>query len=61
MAELLPLLAGRATVRVVDVDDSVATERRYGMRIPVLVEGDAEICEYPLDRERVERHLSEGA
>jgi hypothetical protein len=56
--ELLPLLAGRATVRIVDVDESVALERRYGLRIPVLVDGDVEISEYPLDRERVERHLA---
>jgi hypothetical protein len=58
MADLLPLLAGRATVQVVDVDDSVATERKYGLRIPVLVDGDVELSCYPLDRERVERHLA---
>ena len=57
-AELLPLLAGRATVRVVDVDETVALERRYGLRIPFLVDGDVEISGYPLDRERVERHLA---
>jgi Glutaredoxin-like domain (DUF836) len=57
-AELLPLLAGRATVRVVDVDETVALERRYGLRIPILVDGDVEISGYPLDRERVERHLA---
>ena len=57
-AELLPLLAGRATVRVVDVDETVALERRYGLRIPVLVDGDVEISGYPLDRQRVERHLA---
>lgn len=58
LAELLPLLAGRATVRLVDVDDSVATERKYGLRIPVLVDGDLEISGYPLDRQRVTRHLA---
>jgi Glutaredoxin-like domain (DUF836) len=57
-AELLPLLAGRATVRVVDVDETVALERRYGLRIPILVDGDVEISGYPLDRERVEVHLA---
>jgi hypothetical protein len=59
MAELLPLLAGRATVEIVDVDDSVATERKYGLRIPVLVDGDVELSSYTLDRDRVERHLSQ--
>jgi hypothetical protein len=58
MAELLPLLAGRATVEIVDVDDSIATERKYGLRIPVLVDGDVELSSYTLDRERVERHLA---
>jgi hypothetical protein len=57
-AELLPLLAGRADVKIVDVDDSIATERRYGLRIPVLVDGDVELSGFPLDRERVERHLA---
>jgi len=57
-AQLLPLLAGRAEVRIVDVDDSVATERRYGLRIPVLVDGDIELSEYPLNRDRIERHLA---
>jgi hypothetical protein len=59
MAELLPLLAGRATVEIVDVDDSIATERKYGLRIPVLVDGDVELSSYTLDRDRVERHLSQ--
>jgi hypothetical protein len=58
LAELLPLLAGRATVQLVDVDDSVATERKYGLRIPVLVDGDLELSGYPLDRERVAHHLA---
>jgi hypothetical protein len=58
-AELMPLLAGRATVQIVDVDDSIATERKYGLRIPVLVDGDIELSSFPLDRERVERHLAD--
>jgi glutaredoxin-like protein DUF836 len=56
-AELEPLLRGRATIELKDVDDSVALERRYGLRIPVLVDGDLELSGYPLDRARVERHL----
>jgi hypothetical protein len=57
-AELEPLLRGRATVELKDVDESVALERRYGLRIPVLVDGDVELSGYPLDRDRVERHLA---
>lgn len=57
-AELMPLLARRAELEVVDVSTSAALERRYGMRIPVLVAGATELSTYPLDRERVERYLA---
>jgi hypothetical protein len=57
-AELEPLLRGRAVVELKDVDESVALERRYGLRIPILVDGDTELSGYPLDRAAVERHLN---
>jgi hypothetical protein len=53
----MPLLGSAASVETVDVDSSVALERRYGLRIPVLTAGDVEISGYPLDRERVQRFL----
>ena len=56
-AELEPLLRGRATLQIVDVDQSPALVRRYGLRIPVLVAGDTELSAYPLDRDRVGRYL----
>jgi hypothetical protein len=57
--ELAPLVAGRAAVDVVDVSGSVALERRYGLRIPVLVdrETEREVSGYPLDRESVANYL----
>ena len=55
--ELLPLIGPDVAVEKVDVDSSVALERRYGLRIPVLAAGDVEISGYPLDRERVLRYL----
>jgi hypothetical protein len=55
--QLLPLLADRAALEVVDVDSSVALERRYGLRIPVLVAGEVELSGYPLDRARVLQYL----
>ena len=58
-AQLEPLLRGRATLEVVDVDGSVDLERRYGLRIPVLVEGELELSSYPLDFDRVQRHLAD--
>ena len=55
---LQPLLAGRSVeIEIVDVDSSVALERRYGLRIPVLVAGDVEISGYPLDEARVRQYL----
>ena len=45
------------SVETVDVDSSVALERRYGLRIPVLAAGDVELSGYPLDRERVRLYL----
>ena len=56
-AELVPLLRDGVTIETVDVDSSVALERRYGLRIPVLVAGDIELSSYPLDRDRVQRFL----
>ncbi len=56
-AELLPLLRGRATLQIVDVDESPALARRYGLRIPVLVAGDTELSAFPLDRARVASYL----
>ena len=57
LADLMPLLGSAASVETVDVDSSVALERRYGLRIPVLTAGEVEISGYPLDRERVQRFL----
>ena len=55
--QLLPLLADQVALEVVDVDSSVALERRYGLRIPVLVAGEVELSTYPLDRARVLQYL----
>lgn len=57
LAELTPLLPPGVAVEIVDVDSSVALERRYGQRIPVLVAGDRELSGYPLDTERVREFL----
>ena len=58
VADLLPLLGDGVTLETVDVDSSVALERRYGLRIPVLTAGEIELSGYPLDRERVLEFLS---
>jgi hypothetical protein len=58
LADLLPLLGPEVSVETVDVDSSVALERRYGLRIPVLAAGDVELSGYPLDQESVRRYLT---
>ena len=57
LADLMPLIGADVLVETVDVDSSVALERRYGLRIPVLTAGEIEVSGYPLDRERVRRYL----
>jgi hypothetical protein len=57
LADLEPLLRPGVVVETVDVDSSVALERRYGLRIPVLTAGETELSGYPLDRDRVRRYL----
>jgi Tfp pilus assembly protein PilN len=57
LADLAPLLPADVIVATVDVDSSVALERRYGLRIPVLTAGAIELSGYPLDRDRVQRYL----
>lgn len=54
---LVPIAAGRAEIRHVDISGDIGLERRYGLRIPVLVAGDTELSSYPLDEERVRRFL----
>jgi Tfp pilus assembly protein PilN len=57
LADLLPLLPADVVIETVDVDSSIALERRYGLRIPVLTAGEIELSGYPLDRDRVQRFL----
>jgi hypothetical protein len=59
-AELEPLLAGRAAIRHVDISEDEGLERRYGLRIPVLADGERELSGYPLDKDAVERCLAAG-
>ena len=43
---------------IVDVDSDPELARRYGLRVPVLVLGDEEVCHFHLDGERLDRVLS---
>ena len=53
IAELEPLVAGRAQIQVVDISDDETLSRRFGVLIPVLMHGSEELSRYRLDTERV--------
>jgi len=53
LEELEPLVRGRASIRVVDVDDREEWCRAYGDRVPVVCCDGDEICQYNLDRRAV--------
>jgi hypothetical protein len=56
--QLLPMLSPDNTVTVVDITDDIGLERKYSLRIPVLVSSDGtELSEYPLDTDRVRAFL----
>lgn len=58
-AELAPLLAGREVrLRLVNIDDDPVLKRRYGHDIPVLTDGDTELCRHFLDKEAVTEWLA---
>jgi hypothetical protein len=43
---------------VVDVDEHAALEAQYGELVPVLLDGETEICHYFLDAEKLKAHLA---
>ena len=45
------------TIDVVDVDREPALEEKWGDKVPVLLDGDREICHYFLDPEALEARL----
>ena len=59
--ELLPLIEGRATLEVHDIDTRQDWRDAYDIRIPVLELGGRFICEYQLDREALESALAAAA
>lgn len=60
VAELEPLVAGKAQVDIVDISDDEALSRRFGLLIPVLMHADEELSRFRLDHGRltefIERH-----
>lgn len=58
-AELHAVCAGRdVEISLADVDSSPEFAARYGLRVPVLVGSDGELCYGRLDPEAVEDYLN---
>lgn len=53
LAELEPLVRGRAEIEVRDVDTDDEWKAAYGLRVPVVELAGRELCVYRLDRRRV--------
>ena len=53
VAELEPLVAGKARVDVVDISEHEGLSRRFGLLIPVLMHEDEELSRYRLDPGRI--------
>jgi hypothetical protein len=58
LSELAELLGPQAAaVQVIDIGGDPQLERKYAMRIPVLLADGEFVCDYQLDAERVRAHL----
>ena len=61
MIAALQELQGRFTdtyvVDVVDIDQHPALETKWGDKVPILLDGEVEICHYFLDTDRLALHL----
>ena len=57
LVELAEMLSATeaAAVQVVDVDQDPVLVRKYGQRVPVLLADGEFVCDYRLDRQRVQR------
>ena len=56
----LKLYQGRYSfeIEVIDVDRHPRLEEKWGDKVPVLLDGDREICHYFLDHDAVDARLS---
>lgn len=57
LAELLPLVDGKARIEVVDIETDAALILRFGPIVPVLMHGDDELSRLRLDASRVRELL----
>ena len=50
--------SGQFQVRLVDIDRDSALQEKYGLKIPVLMAGENEICHYTLDPATLREYLA---
>jgi len=53
----MPIVRGRGTVQVLNVDLDDDLRKKYGTRIPVVEHRGRSLCEYRLDRAAIEAVL----
>ena len=58
MQQLQGRFAEGYDIEVVDVDQHPALESKWGDKVPVLLDGDVEICHYFLDPDLLATHLN---
>ena len=59
--ELAPIVRGRGTIEVLDIDLIPGLGEKYGTRIPVVELKDRVLCEYRLDPRVIEDALRDEA
>jgi hypothetical protein len=59
--EMLPLLQGRIDVEVRDIDTDEDWRKAFDVRIPVVEFEGRVICEYHLDKAKIEAIVAAGA
>lgn len=52
---LLPMIRGKLELEVRNIDTCDKWQRRYGLRIPVVLFNGIEICQYTLDKDAIRR------
>lgn len=57
--QLLPLISGRLELEVCNIATSEKWQRRYGLRIPVVLFNGRDICQYKLDVAAIRRIVAD--
>lgn len=53
--ELMPIIRGKLELKVRNIDTNSGWTARFGLRIPVVVFEDHEICHFKLDKDAIAR------